>query len=181
MRLVRVLYDGDCRYGLADDDTITLISDEPFASWEPEGLLPVAEANFLAPVPPTKVVCVGLNYRPHIAEMGHDMPEEPVLFLKPSTAVIGPGQTIPIPAGHRSSGLRGGARRGHRTADAQRDRQGSRRERSRPVLRKRRDRARPSEALTASGRGRRGSTASARSVLGWPPKSTRTTSRCSAS
>ncbi len=99
MRLVRVLYDGDCRYGLADDDTITLISDEPFGSWEPEGLLSVAEANFLAPVPPTKVVCVGLNYKGHIAEMGHDVPSEPVIFLKPSTAVIGPGQTIPIPPG----------------------------------------------------------------------------------
>jgi 2-keto-4-pentenoate hydratase/2-oxohepta-3-ene-1,7-dioic acid hydratase in catechol pathway len=99
VRLVRVLYDGDCRYGLADDDTITLISDEPFASWEPEGLLSVAEANFLAPVPPTKVVCVGLNYKGHIAEMGHEMPAEPVIFMKPSTAVIGPGQTIPIPPG----------------------------------------------------------------------------------
>ena len=99
LRLVRVLYDGDCRYGLADDDTITLISDEPFASWEPEGLLSVAEANFLAPVPPTKVVCVGLNYKGHIAEMGHEMPDEPVIFIKPSTAVIGPGQTIPLPPG----------------------------------------------------------------------------------
>lgn len=99
MRVVRLLHEGDCRYGLADDDTITLISDEPFAAWEPEGVLPLSGAHLLAPSAPTKIVCVGLNYRPHIVEMGHDLPSEPVIFLKPSTAVIGPGDPIPLPAG----------------------------------------------------------------------------------
>ncbi|HSK46939.1 MAG TPA: fumarylacetoacetate hydrolase family protein [Coriobacteriia bacterium] len=99
MRVVRLLHDGDCRYGLADEDTVTLISDEPFAAWEPEGLLPLADARLLSPVAPTKVVCVGLNYKAHIAEMGHDFPTEPVIFIKPSTAVIGPHQPIPIPEG----------------------------------------------------------------------------------
>jgi 2-keto-4-pentenoate hydratase/2-oxohepta-3-ene-1,7-dioic acid hydratase in catechol pathway len=99
MRVVRVLFEGDCRYGLADDETVMLISDEPFAAWEPEGNLPLIGANLLPPATPTKVVCVGLNYRPHIEEMGHKMPSEPVIFLKPSTAVIGPHQPIPIPPG----------------------------------------------------------------------------------
>lgn len=99
MRVVRVLHDGDCRYGLANDDTVTLMSDEPFAAWEPEGVLALADAHLLAPVAPTKIVCVGLNYRSHIAEMGHETPAEPVIFIKPSTAVIGPGQSIPLPAG----------------------------------------------------------------------------------
>jgi len=99
MRVVRLLHDGDCRYGLADEDTVTLISDEPFAAWEPEGLLPLAGAKLLSPVAPTKVVCVGLNYKTHIAEMGHDFPTEPVIFLKPSTAVIGPQQLVPLPEG----------------------------------------------------------------------------------
>lgn len=99
MRVVRVLFEGDCRYGLADDDTVTLISDEPFAAWEPEGVLSLHEARLLAPTLPTKVVCVGLNYRTHIAEMGHEMPREPVIFLKPPTSVIGPLQTIPLPDG----------------------------------------------------------------------------------
>ncbi len=99
MRVVRLLFEGDCRYGLADDDTVTLISDEPFAAWEPEGILPLSSAHLLSPVAPTKVVCVGLNYRPHIIEMGHDFPTEPVIFMKPSTAVIGPGCAIPLPAG----------------------------------------------------------------------------------
>ncbi len=99
MRLVRVLHGDDCRYGLADDDTITLISDEPFAAWEPEESLPLSAAKFLAPVTPTKVVCVGLNYKAHIAEMGHDTPVEPLIFIKPSTAVIGPGEPILLPPG----------------------------------------------------------------------------------
>ena len=42
MRVVRLLHEGDCRYGLADDDSITLISDEPFSAWEPEGVVPLS-------------------------------------------------------------------------------------------------------------------------------------------
>lgn len=99
MKVVRLRMDGDCRYGLADDTTVTLISDEPFAAFEPEGVIPLSQAQLLAPVSPTKVVCVGLNYKAHITEMGHDMPTEPVIFMKPSTAVIGPGQPIPVPPG----------------------------------------------------------------------------------
>ncbi len=99
MRVVRLLFEGDCRYGLADETTVTLISDDPFSAWEPEGILSLAEAHLIAPVTPTKVVCVGLNYRAHIAEMGHDTPSEPVIFIKPSTAVIGPGAQIPLPPG----------------------------------------------------------------------------------
>jgi len=99
VRVVRLLHEGDCRYGLADDASVTLISDEPFAAWEPEGVVPLDCAHLLCPVTPTKVVCVGLNYRTHIAEMGHDRPHEPVIFIKPSTAVIGSRQPIPVPEG----------------------------------------------------------------------------------
>ncbi|NTU70942.1 MAG: fumarylacetoacetate hydrolase family protein [Coriobacteriia bacterium] len=99
MRVVRLMHEGDCRYGLADDSMITLISDEPFAAWEPEGVIALNEAHLLAPVSPTKVVCVGLNYKNHIAEMGHETPAQPVIFVKPSTAVIGPGHPIAIPDG----------------------------------------------------------------------------------
>ena len=99
MRVVRLMHEGDCRYGLADDTTVTLISDEPFAAWEPEGNLPLCEARLLAPVSPTKVVCVGLNYRKHIAEMGHATPSTPVIFVKPATSVIGPLKPIVLPDG----------------------------------------------------------------------------------
>jgi 2-keto-4-pentenoate hydratase/2-oxohepta-3-ene-1,7-dioic acid hydratase in catechol pathway len=54
-------------------------------------------AKFLAPVSPTKIVCVGLNYRDHALEQGKPLPPEPLLFIKPSTTVIGPGAAIENP------------------------------------------------------------------------------------
>jgi 2-keto-4-pentenoate hydratase/2-oxohepta-3-ene-1,7-dioic acid hydratase in catechol pathway len=56
--------------------------------------IPLAEAVLLAPVEPSKIVCIGRNYREHAAELGHDVPAEPLIFLKPPSALIGPGQTI---------------------------------------------------------------------------------------
>lgn len=102
MRVVRVFHDEDVRYGLADDSMVTLISDEPFAAWEPEGLVPLPHAQLLAPCVPTKIVCAGINYRGHGAEMGHTLPEEPVIFLKPPTAVVGHGAEVRVPAGFGS-------------------------------------------------------------------------------
>jgi len=99
MRIVRLFHEQDVRYGLADESTVTLISDEPFAAWEPEGIVPLPHAQLLAPTVPTKIVCVGLNYRAHAEEMGHDVPDEPVIFLKPPTAVTGHGGEIRIPEG----------------------------------------------------------------------------------
>jgi 2-keto-4-pentenoate hydratase/2-oxohepta-3-ene-1,7-dioic acid hydratase in catechol pathway len=60
--------------------------------------IPLSEVRLLAPVLPSKVVAVGRNYADHAEEMGGDVPEEPVIFLKPSTAVIGPGDSIPYPS-----------------------------------------------------------------------------------
>lgn len=99
MRVVRLITDGDARYGLADDATVTLISDEPFAAWEPEGAVGLRAAELLTPVVPTKIVCVGLNYRGHAEEMGHELPVEPVIFLKPPTSINHPGGEIRIPVG----------------------------------------------------------------------------------
>ena len=55
------------------------------------------EVTLVAPVTPSKIVCVGRNYREHAAELGNKMPEEPLLFLKASSAVIGDGETIELP------------------------------------------------------------------------------------
>lgn len=55
------------------------------------------EARLLAPVQPSKVVCIGRNYAAHAAELGHDVPPRPLVFLKPASAVIGPGQPILLP------------------------------------------------------------------------------------
>jgi 2-keto-4-pentenoate hydratase/2-oxohepta-3-ene-1,7-dioic acid hydratase in catechol pathway len=59
--------------------------------------VPLASVELLAPVAPTKIVAVGRNYRAHAKELGNDVPKEPLLFLKPSTSVIGPGEAIRVP------------------------------------------------------------------------------------
>jgi 2-keto-4-pentenoate hydratase/2-oxohepta-3-ene-1,7-dioic acid hydratase in catechol pathway len=55
------------------------------------------EARLLAPVRPTKIVCVGRNYRDHAAELGHEVPKEPLLFFKPSSALLAPGGVVRRP------------------------------------------------------------------------------------
>lgn len=57
--------------------------------------------RLLAPCEPTKIVCVGLNYHDHIEETGREVPDRPSLFLKPPSAVVGPGDAIPLREGHR--------------------------------------------------------------------------------
>ena len=60
--------------------------------------LPLAEASLLPPVVPSKILCIGRNYRDHAAELGNEIPKEPLLFLKAPSSVIGPGQPVRIPA-----------------------------------------------------------------------------------
>ena len=59
--------------------------------------LPLEEAVLLAPVRPSKIVCVGRNYREHAAELGHDVPSEPLIFLKPPSSLLAPGANIVRP------------------------------------------------------------------------------------
>src|SRR5580700_3482101 len=59
--------------------------------------LPLAEAVLLPPVRPSKIVCVGRNYREHAAELGNDVPAEPLLFFKPSSALLAPGGVVRRP------------------------------------------------------------------------------------
>ncbi len=63
-----------------------------------DGSIPLQECAVLPPVVPTKVICVAVNYRAHAEEMGHAIPDDPVIFLKPPSAVIGSGQPIVLPA-----------------------------------------------------------------------------------
>lgn len=97
MRLVRIVHDGDVRYGMVEGETVTLVSGDPFSAWKPDGEVSLADAQLLCPVEPSKVVCVGLNYRTHIAEMGNTLHTDPVIFLKPPTTVIGPAEPIVMP------------------------------------------------------------------------------------
>jgi 2-keto-4-pentenoate hydratase/2-oxohepta-3-ene-1,7-dioic acid hydratase in catechol pathway len=75
------------------------IAEHPFGPVRHTGRRwPVADARLLAPILPTKVVCIGKNYADHAREMGGEPPTNPVIFLKPSTSVIGPGAPIRLPA-----------------------------------------------------------------------------------
>src|SRR5229473_1186242 len=56
--------------------------------------IPLAEARLLPPIAPSKIVCIGRNYKAHAEELGHDLPPEPLIFLKPPSAVIAPGAEI---------------------------------------------------------------------------------------
>jgi 2-keto-4-pentenoate hydratase/2-oxohepta-3-ene-1,7-dioic acid hydratase in catechol pathway len=60
---------------------------------------PVPDVRLLAPILPSKVVCVGRNYAAHAEELGNEIPEHPIIFLKPSTSIIGPNVAIELPAG----------------------------------------------------------------------------------
>jgi 2-keto-4-pentenoate hydratase/2-oxohepta-3-ene-1,7-dioic acid hydratase in catechol pathway len=59
--------------------------------------VPFGRATLLAPVMPSKIVCIGRNYRDHAAELGNEVPKEPLLFLKPPSSIIAPGENIRIP------------------------------------------------------------------------------------
>ena len=77
---------------------VRVLGAEPWAGGLPEGpALSLSEVRLLSPVAPTKVVCVGRNYPAHARELGMEVPREPLLFIKPSTAVIGPGEAIRLP------------------------------------------------------------------------------------
>ena len=85
---------------LNDEDQILVLRGDPIYSGivPTESKVALADVRLLAPViPRSKVVCVGKNYADHAAEMGSDVPKEPVIFLKPNTSVIGPNDTIQWP------------------------------------------------------------------------------------
>jgi 2-keto-4-pentenoate hydratase/2-oxohepta-3-ene-1,7-dioic acid hydratase in catechol pathway len=98
MRIVRYSREGQVGFGILEGETIAALSPHPFVAFEYTGeRFPTGEVRLLAPVLPTKVVAVGRNYAEHAREMGGEVPDDPVIFLKPSTAVIGPGDPIVHP------------------------------------------------------------------------------------
>jgi 2-keto-4-pentenoate hydratase/2-oxohepta-3-ene-1,7-dioic acid hydratase in catechol pathway len=101
MRLVRFRYGGRIATGAIDEESeaIRVLAGTFFEQPVPTGEeVPLDDVRLLAPILPSKAVCVGKNYAAHAAEFDSDVPEEPLLFLKPSTAIIGPGDTIPLPS-----------------------------------------------------------------------------------
>jgi 2-keto-4-pentenoate hydratase/2-oxohepta-3-ene-1,7-dioic acid hydratase in catechol pathway len=100
MRIARYECEGRARYGLVDPESgkVREIAGEPFGRVETIGDARRLEGvRLLAPVVPGKIVAVGLNYKDHARELGMKIPEEPLLFLKAPSALIGPGGEIVYP------------------------------------------------------------------------------------
>lgn len=100
-RLLRINAGGGPEYVVERDGQVRKLVGDVFGEWQ-EGVRlerGLEGARVLAPVQPSKIVAVGLNYRAHAAEQGKPLPPEPLIFIKPSTTVIGPGDPIRIPPG----------------------------------------------------------------------------------
>jgi 2-keto-4-pentenoate hydratase/2-oxohepta-3-ene-1,7-dioic acid hydratase in catechol pathway len=99
MKIVRIKAGDDIAYGVADVEGVLVYRGSPFVAWEPtETVVPWETAQLLAPVLPSKLVAVGRNYEDHAAERGGEVPDEPLIFLKPATSVIGPEANVVHPA-----------------------------------------------------------------------------------
>ena len=98
MRIVRFRQEGRSDYAVLDGGKILPLRENPFSRITETGeILLLDEVTLLAPCEPSKIVALGLNYRDHAAEFGHTVPEEPLIFLKPGTSVIGPEADIIYP------------------------------------------------------------------------------------
>ena len=105
MQIVRLVADGKVKYGVLEDITIRSFRGSPFTHFKghaslliPDGsTYELGKVKLLAPCLPSKIVCLGLNYRSHSEETKFPMPAVPLIFLKPSTAVTGPGDEIVLP------------------------------------------------------------------------------------
>ena len=98
LRLYRILHEGRPRYAGEREGTWRLVEGDVFGKFAEGEEIDSESARTLAPVVPSKIVCVGLNYRDHAAEQNKPLPPEPLIFIKPSTSVIGPGAAIEAPS-----------------------------------------------------------------------------------
>jgi len=95
MKIVRFRYQDTISYGSLENRRIRRIEGSVFGDYTiTSESYPLDTVMLLAPCQPSKAVCVGLNYRDHAEELKLPIPSEPVLFIKPSTSVIGPGDPI---------------------------------------------------------------------------------------
>ena len=99
MRLARFLYKGVTRYGIVEDDVVTVATGDIESGFRKgEEQYRLDEVRLLPPCIPSKIIAIGLNYKAHAAEFNKELPEEPMIFMKPPTAVIGHGDEIVYPA-----------------------------------------------------------------------------------
>ena len=99
--IYRVALDGETFHATERDGELRRMTGDIFGAHAagPSVRGGLAAVRLLPPVIPSKIVCVGLNYKDHAAETGKPLPAEPLIFIKPRTAVIGPGDPIRLPPG----------------------------------------------------------------------------------
>jgi 2-keto-4-pentenoate hydratase/2-oxohepta-3-ene-1,7-dioic acid hydratase in catechol pathway len=98
MKYVRINYHGQPAWGRLNLDQIEILDGAPYLDGQPTGQhVAWVGAELLAPCEPSKIVAVGKNYHDHIKEFDAQIPERPILFLKPTTAIVGPNQAIVLP------------------------------------------------------------------------------------
>ncbi len=103
MKIVRFATDHKVKYGILKGKSIQAIEDKPYRYLKPsDHYYQLSEVKLLSPCTPSKIVALGLNYRSHAEEVNAPLPNAPLIFIKPSTAVIGPEDSIIYPsASHR--------------------------------------------------------------------------------
>jgi len=97
-KYLRFFAEGGIRYGLLEGTRVKVLRGTPFDFAETSSKVSLEEVQILAPCEPSKIICVGLNYQDHAEEIKAELPKEPHIFLKPPTAVIGPGEAIALPS-----------------------------------------------------------------------------------
>jgi 2-keto-4-pentenoate hydratase/2-oxohepta-3-ene-1,7-dioic acid hydratase in catechol pathway len=100
VRIARFSADGDVGFAVVEGEQLAVLDRHPFGPVSFTGARrDLAEVRLLAPILPSKVIAIGKNYADHAREMGGEPPASPVLFMKPSTAVCGPGDPVQHPQG----------------------------------------------------------------------------------
>jgi 2-keto-4-pentenoate hydratase/2-oxohepta-3-ene-1,7-dioic acid hydratase in catechol pathway len=111
MRYCRFHFEDQPRYGAVEDrngepwiTSLSAVPEEDLAYRLQQGPspafqpMPLSAAQLLPPVTPSKIICVGRNYRDHVKELGNELPAEPLLFFKPISALLRPGGVVRMPA-----------------------------------------------------------------------------------
>lgn len=98
MKYVRVKYNGQPSWGELSQESVYLLDQAPYEGGQKTGkVLAFKDCEVLAPCQPSKIVAVGKNYHDHIKEFDAQIPQHPILFIKPSTAIQDPGKPIILP------------------------------------------------------------------------------------
>jgi 2-keto-4-pentenoate hydratase/2-oxohepta-3-ene-1,7-dioic acid hydratase in catechol pathway len=98
MKFARFAYEGNVFLGMVREEEITVLDGSLFDGYEEtKARYPLSDVKLLPPVLPSKIVCIGRNYRGHIEEIGAEVPEEPEVFLKPPSSLIGHEDAIIYP------------------------------------------------------------------------------------